>query len=179
MNSPAADTPILALDPATLTGYCHGLGKKYFSGTWNIQAPGHFGNKLRQFYGFLCDFHESRPFARIAIEDAMQGSRARATMAFHSYLRGMVYFFAAEHGNLPVAMVNPMTLKKFACNDGKAKKADVIRACRMHGFTPEDDNEADAIMICLMAQQDYEIEQRTTRHRSRRSAPKPRTLFEE
>ena len=43
------------------------------------------------------------------------------------------------------------TIKRFATGKGNADKAAVIAALRERGFSPTDDNEADAIAILLWA----------------------------
>ena len=55
-----------------------------------------------------------------------------------------------EHG-LAYQGVPVGTIKRFATGKGNADKAAVIAALRERGFSPTDDNEADAIAILLWA----------------------------
>jgi len=43
------------------------------------------------------------------------------------------------------------TIKRFATGKGNANKAAMMEAARKRGFSPTDDNEADAIAILLWA----------------------------
>ena len=48
------------------------------------------------------------------------------------------------------------TMKRSASGKGNAKKDDMMAAVRSRGFTPADDNEADAIAILLWAMESRE-----------------------
>ena len=62
-----------------------------------------------------------------------------------------VLAFAAEHG-IETMSAHTATLKKFATGSGRAKKKDMMRAARMYGWDPADDNEADAELLLEYAQ---------------------------
>ena len=53
----------------------------------------------------------------------------------------------ADADDVPVVMLSPGEVKKFATGKGNADKAAMIAAARARGFSPADDNEADAIAI--------------------------------
>ena len=56
-----------------------------------------------------------------------------------------------EHHNLPYQGVPVGTIKRHVTGKGNAGKQAVIEAVRARGFSPADDNEADAIAILLWA----------------------------
>ena len=56
-----------------------------------------------------------------------------------------------EHHGIPYTAVNTKTIKKFATGNGNAKKPDMVHAMRARGYTPVDDNEADALALLLLA----------------------------
>lgn len=57
----------------------------------------------------------------------------------------------AEARGVPYQGVPVGTIKRFATGKGNANKAAMIKAARTKGFSPADDNEADAIAILLWA----------------------------
>jgi len=57
----------------------------------------------------------------------------------------------AELRGVPYQGVPVGTIKKHATGKGNANKQAMIEAARANGFSPKDDNEADAIAILLWA----------------------------
>ena len=57
-----------------------------------------------------------------------------------------VLAFAAEH-NIELMPVHTATLKKFATGSGRANKDDMVQAAKARGWSPQDDNEADAQLL--------------------------------
>jgi Holliday junction resolvasome RuvABC endonuclease subunit len=57
----------------------------------------------------------------------------------------------AELRGIPYEGVPVGTIKKYATGKGNANKDAMIDAARSRGFSPADDNEADAIAILLWA----------------------------
>jgi len=57
----------------------------------------------------------------------------------------------AEALSLPYAGYHTGTLKKWATGSGRGNKDDMLRAAAERGYPVEDDNEADAILLGLMA----------------------------
>lgn len=57
-----------------------------------------------------------------------------------------VLAFAAEH-NIETMPVHATSLKKWATGNGRASKADMVQAAKARGWSPADDNEADAALL--------------------------------
>jgi len=151
-----SNTVILALDPATHTGYATSLG---FHGSIDLSKA---ASRPGALYKFIMLVHTRMPIRLIAYEVASFGAFNRKskgggvqwrTMAFHNELRGVIKMAAAEIG-AKLLDVSPSTIKSVATGKGNATKADVMRACELTlGITPADDNEADALMILEIAKQ--------------------------
>ena len=62
-----------------------------------------------------------------------------------------IHAFAAEH-DIELMPVHTATLKKFATGSGRANKSEMIEAAKARGWTPVDDNEADACLLLEYAQ---------------------------
>ena len=148
---------ILALDPASFTGYAHSDGHH---GCWSlsVHAGEHPGQRLVRLRDYLYRAATEWGFHKIAFEDASFGSHHEKTKQFHNQLRGVIVMVAAELG-LPIYTIKPNTLKKFATGYGAASKSQMIRACKtLFGVLPRSDDEADAIMILVAAHQNVQPE---------------------
>jgi Holliday junction resolvasome RuvABC endonuclease subunit len=143
---------ILALDPACKCGFAHSCGD---SGVWILDAAGteHSGNKLVRLERHILEIHERDGIDQIAFESAAFGSKFLSTKQFHNEVRGVIVMTAAKIGASYVAFV-PTSIKKFATDDGKASKLDMIRAIKLHyGLDVRDEDECDAIWVLKMAEQ--------------------------
>ncbi|KLT21927.1 putative holliday junction resolvasome [Wolbachia endosymbiont of Armadillidium vulgare str. wVulC] len=74
--------------------------------------------------------------------------RHLGTDAAHCY-GGFLAVLSAwcEENNIPYQGVNVKTIKRFIAGNGNASKSEVIEAIREKGFSPRDDNEADALAL--------------------------------
>jgi Holliday junction resolvasome RuvABC endonuclease subunit len=145
----------LSLDPAAKCGWCWSNGAELRFGVWNLTAPGdtHCGRRLSRFADVLRVTHSANRFDRIAYEDAAFGSHNPAVKALHSELAAVVKIVSEELGLPDPLPVNPATLKKWATGNGRAKKWQMIAALeRLYGIKTNDDNCADAILICKYAE---------------------------
>ncbi|MBR7621453.1 hypothetical protein JKL49_18825 [Phenylobacterium sp. 20VBR1] len=92
---------------------------------------------------------DAGPISAVYFEEVR---RHVGTDAAHVYggLLGQLTAWCEEHGvayqGVPVG-----TIKAFATGRGNADKAAVIAAVQARGFSPADDNEADAVAILLWA----------------------------
>ena len=153
--SPATTTPIavtgafLALDLGQHTGWAlrqpSGL---VASGTHGFK-PGRFeggGMPLLRFAAWLGELHASAgPIRMVFFEEvrAHKGTAAAHTYgAFLGQLTAWCETNRVGYSGVPVA-----TIKRHATGKGNAGKEMVIAAIRALGYTPADDNEADALAI--------------------------------
>jgi hypothetical protein len=144
---------ILALDLGTSTGWAlrapDGL---ITSGTASFRPGRYDGGGMRylRFTNWLTEIDRlSGPIAAIWFEEVR---RHAGTDAAHVYGGLMATLTAwAELRGVPYAGVPVGTIKRHATGKGNALKAAMIAAARVRGFSPADDNEADAIALLLWA----------------------------
>ena len=147
------DTPrnrcILALDLGTSTGWAiRGHDGLITSGTVSLR-PGRFdggGMRYLRFTNWLTEIDRlSGPVAAIWFEEVR---RHAATDAAHVYGGLMATLTAwAELRGVPYQGVPVGTIKRHATGKGNDDKEAMVVAARARGFSPADDNEADAIAI--------------------------------
>ncbi len=144
---------ILALDLGTTTGWAlRDADGLITSGTLSLR-PGRFdggGMRYLRFTNWLTEIDRlSGPMATIWFEEVR---RHAGTDAAHVYGGLMATLTAwAELRGVPYQGVPVGTIKRHATTRGNADKAAMIAAVRARGFSPADDNEADAIAILLWA----------------------------
>ena len=140
---------ILALHLGTSTGWAiRGHDALITSGTVSLR-PGRFdggGMRYLRFTNWLTEIDRlSGPVAAIWFEEVR---RHAATDAAHVYGGLMATLTAwAELRGIPYEGVPVGTIKRHATGKGNADKQAMIAAARARGFSPADDNEADAIAI--------------------------------
>ena len=148
------DRSILALDLGTTTGWAirahDGL---ITSGTVSFR-PGRFdggGMRYLRFTNWLTEIDRlSGPIAAIWFEEVR---RHAGTDASHVYggLMATLTAWAELRGIPPYEGVPVGTIKRHVTGKGNANKDAMIAAVRARGFSPADDNEADAIALLLWA----------------------------
>jgi len=144
---------ILALDLGTTTGWALQTGDDFItSGTASFNNTRFDGGGMRflRFRRWLEQLDsDAGPIEAIYFEEVR---RHVATDAAHVYggLLAVLTAWCEEHlvayQGVPVG-----TIKRFMTGKGNADKAMVIDAVRKYGFSPVDDNEADAIAILFWA----------------------------
>ena len=143
----------LALDLGTSTGWAiRGHDGLITSGTVSLR-PGRFdggGMRYLRFTNWLTEIDRlSGPVAAIWFEEVR---RHAGTDASHIYGGLMATLTAwAELRGVPYEGVPVGTIKRHATGKGNAPKEAMIAAARARGFSPVDDNEADAIALLLWA----------------------------
>ena len=164
--------PILALDPANITGYAHSAGHR---GVWVLGAG---PERLQRLRDFITDAFRAWGFKLVAFEGSSFGSHNQATKAAHNELRGVIRLVAADL-RAETVEYNPLSIKAWACGNGHAKKDQMIRAAKtMLGIVTDSDNIADAAFILAMAQAGYVVEGKKAKVRKARARrKKDRTLF--
>jgi len=144
---------ILALDLGSNTGWAlRASDERIQSGTVSFRPSRYDGGGMRylRFRGWLerlaTDVGDLRA---VHFEEV---HRHLGTDASHVYggLLATLTAWCEEH-QIPYQGVPVGTIKRFIAGKGNADKDAVIAAVRARGFTPADDNEADAIAILLWA----------------------------
>lgn len=168
---------LLALDPAAATGFAwQDTASPNFPlyGVWQLTGGKgeHPGQRLERLRRYIYDMQRAFGIDRIAYEDASFGSHNPSTQALHNQLAGVILLVASEL-NIPAVPVNPASLKKFATGNGRAVKAQMIRACEtMLSIRTEDNNIADALWVLEWAKQHPNataVKARSARRRPRRT----------
>ena len=153
MPLPERGRTILALDLGTTTGWAiRGFDGLITSGTVSFKPGRYDGGGMRylRFTNWLTEVDRlSGPIEAIWYEEVR---RHAGTDASHVYGGLMATLTAwAELRGIPYSGVPVGTIKKFLTGQGNANKRAMIDAARQRGFSPADDNEADAIAILLWA----------------------------
>ena len=144
---------VVALDLGTTTGWAWVMGGwPIMSGTLDLKPNRYDGGGMR--YLRLRNWLEQLRLDVGGI-DAIHFEEVRrhaGTSAAHVYggllatLTGWCEERAVAYQGVPVG-----TIKRFIAGKGNADKSAVITAVRERGYSPKDDNEADAIAILLWA----------------------------
>ena len=146
---PRSTPCLLALDLGTTTGWAlRGHDCLITSGTASFR-PGRFdggGMRYLRFSNWLTEIDRlSGPISAIWFEEVR---RHAGTDAAHIYGGLMATLTAwAELRGVPYQGVPVGTIKLHATGKGNASKEAMIAAAKAKGFSPVDDNEADAIAI--------------------------------
>ena len=144
---------ILALDLGTTTGWAlrapDGL---ITSGTASFR-PGRFdggGMRFLRFTNWLIEFDRlSGPIASIWFEEVRRHAGTDAAHVYGGLLATLTSW--AETAGVAYQGVPVGTIKRHATGKGNANKDAMMAAARARGFSPADDNEADAIAILFWA----------------------------
>lgn len=144
---------LLALDLGTQTGWAfHAADRSVVSGSESFR-PGRFeggGMRFLRFKRWLTE-------VKITVDglDAVYFEEVRrhaGVDAAHAYGGFMAHLTAwCEHHQIPYQGVPVGTIKKHATGKGNADKDAMLTAMRALGYTPADDNEADALALLRWA----------------------------
>lgn len=142
---------ILALDLGTTTGWAlRPSGGLITSGTASFRNGRFDGGGMRylRFTNWLGELERlSGPIAAIWFEEVRRHAGTDAAHVFGGLMASLTSW--AELRGIPYQGVPVGTIKKHATGKGNAPKQAMIDAARAQGFSPADDNEADAIAILL------------------------------
>lgn len=144
---------ILALDLGTTTGWAlRGPDGLITTGTASFK-PGRFdggGMRYLRFTNWLTELDRlSGPVEELYFEEVRRHVATDAAHVFGGLLAVLTSW--AELRGVPYQGVPVGTIKKFLTGQGNAPKQAMLDAARKRGFSPTDDNEADAIAILLWA----------------------------
>ena len=148
-----AQSAILALDLGTTTGWalCSGDGA-IASGTMSFRPSRYDGGGMRylRFRSWLDRLAaDAGGVSAIHYEEIRRHVGTDAAHVFGGFLATLTAW--CEQNGIPYQGVPVGTIKRFIAGKGNADKQAVIAAVCERGFSPADDNEADAIAILLWA----------------------------
>ena len=147
-STPPMDRTLLAIDLGTTTGWALRSSGLITSGAVSFKPNRYDGGGMRylRFQNWLEEMDRlAGPIGTIWFEEVR---RHAGTDAAHVYGGLMATLTAwAEMRGVPYQGVPVGTIKKHATGKGNASKAMMIEAARAKGYSPADDNEADAIAI--------------------------------
>lgn len=150
-------TFIIAIDPGNVTGVAYGsLGEQPLYTTWDFtpkpktkkrdaeQKHIRYGRLLHNLVELK--FHAGDKI-HIICEDAQGFMKGKSAVEVSNKFRGVVEAFASYH-KIPYTAIQPADLKRFATGKGVAEKTEMIEVARQrYGYTGNDDNEADALIM--------------------------------
>ncbi|TAD89889.1 MAG: hypothetical protein EAZ99_07820 [Alphaproteobacteria bacterium] len=144
---------LMALDLATRTGMAvGGFGSRPV--TSSVDCGGRTGGAR---YAHLQDWLSDQiavhqPQVLVCEAPIMMDHRSADTALLTVGLLAVVELTAARSGLIrPVFTLPVSTIRKAFCGTGRAKKHDVAQRCAQLGFSPRDDNEADALACWYVA----------------------------
>ena len=149
---------ILALDPATRCGWAYmQIGGVLSSGTWDLstRADESTGMKLLRFEAKLREI-VANGLDLIVYEAARHAAPKMQRSLQHQTKLQAIIERLGEELKIDYRGYSPSEIKKFATGKGNAGKPEVCRAVRERfGVAVNDDNEADAVAILMLARTEY------------------------
>lgn len=146
---------VLCVDIGTKTGFAIlRADGKIESGQVNLQPKRGEGDGMRyvRFRRWLIEMKQTHEPIQEIVYEMVMGHGAFQVIAAHCF-GGLLATLQAfgEHHQIPYRGFGVSTIKKRFAGHGKATKGDMIDQCRKLGFSPVDDNEADAIALLHVA----------------------------
>jgi Holliday junction resolvasome RuvABC endonuclease subunit len=146
---------VLALDLGTTTGWAARMPNgTVCSGTQSFKLGRFEGNGMQdvRFHKWVGDILQQTGATLIVFEEVRRHIGVDAAHRYGGFLA--ILRLALQGTTVPFTSIPVGTIKKHISGRGNASKDDVIAAVKKLGFTPSDDNEADAIAIlhCAEAQ---------------------------
>lgn len=115
------------------------------------------GRRFAKFHRWLIDLKARAPelaaiHYELVVAISTRGGMPHNAQASHIYggLVAILQMFGEHHG-ITYCGHNVATVKKQFTGSGRAQKCDVIAQCRVMGFKPDTDNEADALAVLHVA----------------------------
>ena len=149
-KSVSTGTNLLALDIATKTGFC----TKTASGVWDLKPKRDesAGMSLIRFKAKLSEIVRLEQINLIVYERAA-GMHVSSVIS-QSEKHGVLKLFCEEN-KIEYKAYSASDIKKYATGKGNSGKPLMIQACiDKYGFTPIDDNHADAVHIFHLGKSD-------------------------
>ena len=140
---------VIALDLGTTTGWAlRGFDGLITSGTASFKPGRYDGGGMRylRFTNWVTEIDRlSGPIEAIYFEEVRRHLGTDAAHVYGGLLASLTSW--AELRGVPYQGVPVGTIKRHATGKGNAPKEVMIAAARSRGYSPKDDNEADAIAI--------------------------------
>lgn len=148
-----ATSSILALDLGSSTGWALGAHtNRIISGTVSFRPSRYEGGSIRylRFRSWLDQLaSDSRNLHAVYFEEVRRHMGTDAAHLYGGFLATLTAW--CEQREIPYQGIPVGTIKRFIAGKGNADKKAVIAAVKARGYSPADDNEADAIAILLWA----------------------------
>jgi hypothetical protein len=144
---------VLALDLATNTGWAlRSANGQIVSGTISFRPSRYDGGGIRylRFRSWLDSVAADAAGLGVVHYEEVRRHLSTDAAHVHGGLLATLTSWCEQHG-IPYQGVPVGTIKRHITGKGNADKQAVIAAVRERGFSPADDNEADAIAILLWA----------------------------
>jgi Holliday junction resolvasome RuvABC endonuclease subunit len=146
---------ILALDPATKTGWAHTCGK---SGVWDfsLKKDETVGVKFLKLRKQLTEIFLAEGIDLVVME-VPRGFGHHNALVSHSKFCGAIEDFCAENG-IQHKGYSATKIKKSATGKGNANKKKMVSLAHKEfpNITIEDDNHADALWLLELAKKEFE-----------------------
>jgi Holliday junction resolvasome RuvABC endonuclease subunit len=145
---------ILALDLGTKLGWALGYGAgDALHGTVEFRNGRHEGGGMRwlRFRKWLGTMHDNHgPIDAIYFEEVRAHKGTDAAHIYGGFLSQLTAWCEQRH--VPYKGIPVGTIKRHATGKGNSGKPAMIAAMKAKGFTPTDDNDADALalLMCVM-----------------------------
>jgi hypothetical protein len=140
---------ILALDLATKTGWATNAGHTSGVQTFDVRRGESPGMRFLRCRGWLSEMLSLLGSIDVIVYEQAH-HRGGAATACCVGLVSTVLTFAAEH-SIETMPVHTGELKRWATGKGNAGKPAMIEAAKVRGWSPSDDNEADAQLLLVYA----------------------------
>ncbi len=150
---PKINMKILAIDPATKTGWACNDPRAH--GVWDlsVKSDESDGMRLIRFQSKLTNFGLTSKVNLITFE--RPGGQFKKPIMTQSELIGVIKTFCITHG-IEYRAYSSTEIKRHATGKGNCNKQAMIEAAREQlGYTGNDDNEADALWLLHLTEQDY------------------------
>jgi hypothetical protein len=136
---------VLALDLATKTGWATNAGRQSGTQIFDVRRGESPGMRFLRCRGWLSEMAKLVGGIDLIIYEQAH-HRGGAATACCVGLVSTVQTFAAEH-NMELMSIHTGELKRWATGKGNAGKPQMIEAAIQRGWDPQDDNEADAVLL--------------------------------
>ena len=150
---------ILAIDLGTLTGWALSADDKHITSGSECFKPQRFeggGMRYLRFKRWLTEIKQTADtIDAVYFEEVRRHVGVDAAHAYGGFLATLTAW--CEHHQIPYQGVPVGTIKKHATGKGNASKDEMIAAIIKRGFTPSDDNEADALALLHWALETQEV----------------------